>query len=263
VIGFALDGTGYGSDGRIWGGEVLVAGYAGFERAAHLAYVPLPGGAAAIREPWRMAVSYLAHHFGRDFLDLAIPFVRQLDRRKTEVVLRMMEQQVNSPLTSSCGRLFDAVAALAGLRQEVNYEAQAAIELEMAMQEAEAGDAAAYPFELLPQGEGWAIGSAPLFGALVEDLKHNQPASIISRRFHNGLVEVLLELARRLRRQRSLDRVCLSGGTFQNLYLLEQVASRLEVDGFQVFTHSEVPAGDGGLSLGQAMVAARQVAALR
>jgi len=260
VIGFALDGTGYGADGRIWGGEVLVADYAGFERAAHLAYVPLPGGAAAIREPWRMAVSYLAHHFGRDFLRLPLAFVRDLDPRKTEVALRMMEQQVNSPLTSSCGRLFDAVAALAGLRREVNYEAQAAIELEMAMEEAEAGDASAYPFELLPQGAGWSIGSAPLFGALVEDLKHNRPVSSISRRFHNGLVEVFLELARRLRQTRGLDRVCLSGGSFQNLYLLEQMDSRLAAEGFQVFTHSEVPAGDGGLSLGQALVAAHRPA---
>ena len=138
VIGFALDGTGYGTDGKIWGGEVLIAGYEDFERAAHFEYVPLPGGAAAIREPWRMAVSYLAHHFGREFLKpqflkLDIPFMRQLNRPKVDLLVRMMEQGVNSPLTSSCGRLFDAVAALVGIRQQVNYEAQAAIELEMAM----------------------------------------------------------------------------------------------------------------------------------
>ena len=136
VIGFALDGTGYGTDGNIWGGEVLIAGYEDFERAAHFEYVPLPGGAAAIREPWRMAVSYLAHHFGREFLKpglIRYPFVRQFNRPKVDFFLRMMEQGVNSPLTSSCGRLFDAVAALIGIREEVNYEAQAAIELEMAM----------------------------------------------------------------------------------------------------------------------------------
>ncbi|MFZ0796949.1 MAG: carbamoyltransferase HypF, partial [Terriglobales bacterium] len=133
VIGFALDGTGYGTDGNIWGGEALIAGYENFERAAHFEYVPLPGGSAAIREPWRMAVSYLAHYFGRDFLKLDIPFVRQLNRPKVELLLRVIEQGVNSPLTSSCGRLFDAVAALVGIRQQVNYEAQAAIELEMAM----------------------------------------------------------------------------------------------------------------------------------
>jgi len=126
VIGFALDGTGYGNDGNVWGGEVLVAGYESFDRAAHFEYVPLPGGAAAIRDPWRMAVSYLAHHLGHDFLELDnIPFVRALDRSNVNLLLRMMEQRVNSPLTSSCGRLFDAVAALAGIRETVNYEAQA------------------------------------------------------------------------------------------------------------------------------------------
>ncbi|MBV8051767.1 MAG: carbamoyltransferase HypF, partial [Acidobacteriaceae bacterium] len=133
VIGFALDGTGFGTDGHIWGGEVLIADYRSFKRTARFEYVPLPGGAAAIREPWRMAVSYLAHHFGRDFLSDDIPFVRQLDMPKANLILRMIEQKINSPLTSSCGRLFDAVAALAGIRQEVNYEAQAAIELEMAI----------------------------------------------------------------------------------------------------------------------------------
>src|SRR5579872_6740488 len=133
VIGIALDGAGYGSDGCIWGGELLLADYSGFERAGHLEYVPMPGGEAAVREPWRMAVSYLHRHFGRAFLDLKIPFVQQLDPAKLKVLLTAMERNINSPLTSSCGRLFDAVAALAGIRQRVNYEAQAAIELEMAM----------------------------------------------------------------------------------------------------------------------------------
>jgi hydrogenase maturation protein HypF len=147
VIGFALDGTGYGADGNIWGGEALIAGYEDYERAAHFEYVPLPGGAAAIREPWRMAVSYLAHHFGRDFLKLEllkldIPFVRQLDRPKVELLLRMIEQNVNSPLTSSCGRLFDAVEALVGVRQQINYEAQAAIELDSLSDKARAGSRA-------------------------------------------------------------------------------------------------------------------------
>ena len=131
VIGLALDGTGYGSDGNIWGGEALVADDVGFERAGHFGYVPLPGGAAAIREPWRMGVSYLAQTFGADFLGLDIPFVERLERGKTELILRMMDQRVNSPLTSSCGRLFDAVAAVIGIRQEASYEAQAAMELEM------------------------------------------------------------------------------------------------------------------------------------
>jgi hydrogenase maturation protein HypF len=257
VIGFALDGTGYGTDGHIWGGEVLIASYEGFERAAHFAYVPLPGGEMAIREPWRMAVSYLSHHFGRDFLKLDIPFVRQLNRQKTDFLLRMMEQGVNSPLTSSCGRLFDAVAALIGIRQQVNYEAQAAIELEMAIASSE--DETAYPLEFMPDGDSWIMSTRPLFEALIENLRRSVPISAISRRFHNGLVEGLVKLATILRTKTALNRVCLSGGTFHNAYLSRRLETRLSEAGFQVFTQKEVPAGDGGLSLGQALVAARKL----
>lgn len=256
VIGFALDGTGYGTDGTIWGGEVLIAGYEAFERAAHLQYVSMPGGAAAIHEPWRMAVSYLAHYFGRDFLELKLPFIEQLDSRKIELLLQVMERQVNSPLTSSCGRLFDAVAALVGLRQQVNYEAQAAIELESAIDATESGNG--YPFEVLPDGDGWIISARPMFEAMIADLGGKCPISAISRRFHDGLVEVFLRVADLLRQRTSLNRVCLSGGTFHNVYLLENLSTRLVSAGFEVFTHSEVPAGDGGLSLGQALIAANR-----
>jgi hydrogenase maturation protein HypF len=266
VIGFALDGTGYGTDGKIWGGEVLIAGYENFERAAHFEYVPLPGGAAAIREPWRMAVSYLAQHFGREFLKLDIPFVRELDRRKVDFLRRMMEQGVNSPLTSSCGRLFDAVAALAGIRQQVNYEAQAAIELEMAMTPSE--EDAPYPMKLLPdratdhatEDDRWIISTRPMFEALLDDLSRDVPVGAISRRFHNGLVECFLELATLLREKNALHRVCLSGGTFHNIYLSQRLEARLSEAGFEVLTQKEVPSGDGGLSLGQALVAAAKFA---
>jgi len=257
VIGFALDGTGYGADGHIWGGEVLVVAYENFERAAHFEYVPLPGGEAAIREPWRMAVSYLAHHFGREFLGLSIPFVGQLDMAKTELLLRMTERKVNSPLTSSCGRLFDAVAALTGIRQKVNYEAQAAIELEMAMTRSE--DETGYPLELLPDGDGWMISTRPLFGALLDDLGRDLSVAAISRRFHNGLVEGFVQLATLLREKTALDRVCLSGGTFHNIYLSQRLEERLSEAGFEVFSQKEVPSGDGGLSLGQALVAAAKL----
>jgi hydrogenase maturation protein HypF len=255
VIGFAMDGTGYGMDGRIWGGEVLVADYANFERVAHLEYVPLPGGAAAIQEPWRVAVSYLHHHFGREFLRFSVPFVRNLDLYKTDLLLSMVERNVNSPLTSSCGRLFDAVSALAGIRQQVNYEAQAAIELEMAIEEN--GDDS-YPFELKEGDQGWVIGTAPLFKALLPDLAGNVPIGTISRRFHNGLAGVLTRTAQLVRHRTGLGRVCLSGGTFQNVYLQARVEKSLLNSGFQVFLHREVPAGDGGLSLGQALVAAHR-----
>jgi len=254
VIGLSLDGSGYGMDGRIWGGEALLAGYDGFKRAAHFAYVALPGGAAAIREPWRMAVSYLSQTFGEHFLDLNIPFVRTLEPRKVDLILRMIEQRVNSPLTSSCGRLFDAVAALVGIRREVSYEAQAAIELEMAGRRS--SDLATYPFDIYRQDGCWQIDSSSLFGAIAEDLCRHLTAEIISRRFHNGLVETFARLACLLREESSLNRICLSGGTFNNLLLLEPLVRRLQSHRFEVFIHSQVPAGDGGLSLGQALVAA-------
>ncbi len=254
VIGFALDGTGYGTDGHIWGGEALLAEYATFERAAHFAYVALPGGAAAIREPWRMAVSYLAQTFGEDFLGLDVPFAQELERGKAELILRMIAQRVNSPLTSSCGRLFDAVAAVIGIRREVSYEAQAAIELEMAARSS--SDTGSYPLAIRRGAECWQIDPSPLFGAIVEDLRRKVCRETISRRFHNGLVETLARLACLLREESSINRICLSGGTFNNLLVSEPLLRKLESSGFEVFAHSEVPAGDGGLSLGQALAAA-------
>ncbi len=194
VIGVALDGTGYGTDGNIWGGEVLLADYTGFERAAHFAYVRMPGGAVAIHEPWRMAVSYLWQHFGEAFLDYPLRFVQQLDRRRIAVLLRMLERGVNSPLTSSCGRLFDAVAALVGIRQRVTYEAQAAIELEMAI--AEGGEEVAYPLALVPEGPEWLIDTRPLFEALVRDLREG-----CSRRRHQPKVPQRFGAGLRARRE--------------------------------------------------------------
>ena len=256
VIGFALDGTGYGLDGNVWGGEVLVCDYRSFERLAHLDYLPMPGGSAAIVEPRRMAISYLFHHFGRDFWDLDIPFVRGLDRPRTETLLRLIEHGVNSPLTSSAGRLFDAVAALAGVRENVNYEAQAAIELEAAM--VVAGEGGGYPFAIREESGGWIIDTRPMFRALTHDLGDGVPTGVVSHRFHLGFVDVLGRVAELVRGQTGLDRICLSGGSFQNCFLSENLQERLEGEGFRVFTHAEVPCGDGGLSLGQAMVAAHR-----
>ncbi|MGD0600601.1 MAG: hypothetical protein ABR988_12305, partial [Terriglobales bacterium] len=197
---------------------------------------------------------------------LDIPFLRQLNRPKAELLVRMMEQGVNSPLTSSCGRLFDAVAALVGIRQQVNYEAQAAIELEMAMASSETASSeedTAYPMKLLPElvpdDDHWIISTRPLFEALLDDLGRNLPAGAMSRRFHNGLVEGFVQLATLLQKKTTLNRVCLSGGTFHNIYLSERLEARLSEAGFEVFTQKEVPSGDGGLSLGQALVAAAKL----
>jgi hydrogenase maturation protein HypF len=201
-----------------------------------------------------MAVSYLHKHFGETLWDLEIPFVRELDRRQVAVLVRMLERGVNSPLTSSCGRLFDAVSALAGIRKRVNYEAQAAIEFEAAI--SGEGEGAGYPFEIRPEGSGWIIDTRPLFAAAANDLSCAVPASIVSRRFHEGLVDVLARTAKLIYGETRIDNICLSGGSFQNVFLLEHLKRRLEAEGLKVFTHSEVPCGDGGLSLGQALVAA-------
>ena len=259
VIGIALDGTGYGTDGAIWGGEVLVADYSGFERAAHFEYVPLPGGAAAIHEPWRMAVSYLAKHFGKEVERLGLPFLADIDTRKLGVVLQMMEREINSPRTSSCGRLFDAVAALVGLRGTVNFEAQAAIELEMAARDS--GSESAYPLDLNLRGAAWEIGTKSLFEWLVRDIQKKASVAEISRKFHNGLALVLVEAAEKIREKTELNRVCLSGGCFLNALLLETMIAEMKERSFEVFFHTEVPAGDGGISLGQAVIAGRRVGA--
>jgi len=253
VLGIALDGTGYGSDGHIWGGEVLVAGYADFTRIAHLEYAPMPGGEAAIREPWRMAVGYLATHFGDGFLELPLAFATRRDR----VLLRMVERGINSPLTSSCGRLFDAVAALAGIRDRVTYEAQAAIELEAAI--APGDGEPPYPFAITPGEEGWNIGTRPLFEALLDDLQRGAPAGIIARRFHDGVIAAFAQVTAFARQRTGLSRVCLSGGCFANPYLADGLERALLREGLEVFLHRQVPAGDGGLSLGQAAVAAHRL----
>jgi len=257
VIGIALDGTGYGTDGAIWGGEVLVADYVGFERAGHFEYVPLPGGAAAIHEPWRMAVSYLVKHYGKNVKKLGLPFLAEIDSRKLSVVLQMMEREINSPRTSSCGRLFDAVAALVGLRGVVNFEAQAAIELEMAARDSESE--AAYPMDLNLHGATWQIGTKPLFDWLLKDIRQQTSVAEISRKFHNALAIVLVDTAERIRDRTGLNRICLSGGCFLNTLLLETTIAEMKERVFQVYFHTEVPAGDGGISLGQAVIAGSRV----
>ena len=243
VIGVAFDGTGYGTDGTIWGGEFLVAGLASFERAGHLVPVPMPGGAAAIRQPWRMAAAYL----NRDDLDVA--------RRNAErwaAVTAMAARGVNAPFTSSAGRLFDAAAALLGVRDTINYEGQAAIELEQLADPAETG---AYPAAVVA-GDPFQIRAADLLTALISDLTANVPAAVIAARFHHGVAAAIEAGCLLLRDRRGLTSVALSGGVFQNMLLLHATATRLEARGFRVLTHSRVPCNDGGISLGQAVIAA-------
>jgi hydrogenase maturation protein HypF len=248
VIGVAFDGTGFGTDGTIWGGEFLIADLAGFERAGHLAPVPMPGGAAAIRQPWRMAAAYLGG--GLDHLD-----VMRRNAERWPTMVAMARKGVNSPLTSSAGRLFDAAAAILGVRDTINYEGQAAVELEQLADRGETGGTGAYPAGI-ETGPPFLARGGDLLHGVIEDLAAGIAPGVIAARFHHG-VAALIEAGCLLTRDRSgLDTVALSGGVFQNQLLLRAAVSRLEGRGFRVLVHSRIPCNDGGISLGQAVVAA-------
>ncbi len=254
VIGVAADGSGYGTDGAIWGGEVLVADLLQFERQAHLAYVPLPGGDQAVRQPWRMAAVYLQQAYGDAWTNLDIPFVRHCDLGRWRPLAQMIKHRLNSPPTSSLGRLFDAVAALLGIRLAVLYEGQAAIELEMLAEPS----TSSYPFAC---GEGTpaTMDVTPLLRAIVADVRQGVPIPHIVGRFHRTIADMLAEMCCRVRAQTGLHVVALSGGVFQNRLLLEQLVGQLEEGEFQVLINRRVPANDGGLSLGQVAVAAARL----
>jgi hydrogenase maturation protein HypF len=257
VIGVAWDGTGHGADGHVWGGEFLVADLAGFERAGHFELVPLPGGDAAIREPWRMAAVFLRAAYGEAMTGLDLAFVRRLDRAAWRVLTRAADQGLNAPLTSSAGRLFDAVASLLGLRDRAGFEAQAAMELE-ALADPEADRV--YAARLDGGGDTLVVRTTDIVRAVVEDLLAEVPAARIAARFHATLADVLTRACERIRARTGLGAVALSGGVFQNAWLLAAAIGRLEGSGFEVYTHEQVPANDGGLALGQAAVAARRLA---
>ncbi|PKN94441.1 MAG: carbamoyltransferase HypF [Chloroflexi bacterium HGW-Chloroflexi-6] len=250
VIGVAFDGVGYGDDGAIWGGEFLLADYAGYRRFAHLRYFPLPGGDAAARRPSRTALSLL-HALRLDW-DESLPTHTDLCYEDRTALRIQLEHRLNSPLTSSIGYLFTAAAALAGVRQQASYEAQAAIEFEALADPDESG---LYPFEF---AEGQIDPSAAIT-ALVADVLAGQPVSRVSARFHNGLAHLVRDVCASIRVETSVSRVALSGGVWQNVTLLMKTIPLLQQAGFQVYFHHKAPANDGGLSLGQAAVAAFQM----
>jgi hydrogenase maturation protein HypF len=255
VLGLAFDGTGYGPDGTVWGGEALAADLAGYERLAHLAYAPMPGSAAAIREPWRMGLAYLEQTFGEAFWDLDLPFLRDLDRGRAKVVGQMIAQRINTPLTSSLGRLFDGVAAIVGLRQTVAFEGQAAMELEMIADGETHGCYDAH-WEPAPVKQ---VPTAPIISGIVEDIRKGTPAFVISRKFHDSLIALWTDLCTQIRAETDLERVVLSGGCFQNRLLLEGLTRALQQAAFEVYSHQLVPTNDGGISLGQAVVAGTRI----
>jgi hydrogenase maturation protein HypF len=252
VIGVAFDGTGFGADGTIWGGEFLIADYAGFRRAGHLETVPLIGGAAAIRKPYRMALSYLYSLMDKDFPITGLPLTTKPG--ELEIIKEQLASGVNSPLTSSSGRLFDGVAAIAGVRGEIDYEAQAAIELEMLAPDALESDDRVYPFAI-SGGEVREVRLAGLIGAVVRDVRDGVPAPLISLRFHRTVTAIITGMCLDISRESGLKTVALSGGVFQNRLLLKLATTQLAQAGFKVLTHHLVSTNDGGISLGQAAIA--------
>jgi len=253
AIGVILDGTGYGLDGTIWGGEFLVGDYLEFRRYGHFRTVAMPGGDAAIREPLRMALAYLNDLGETDLSASRFPCLAGLPEQNRRLLLRMVERGINAPLTSSCGRLFDAVAAILDVRSRVSYEGQAAIELEALAEQVETDRE--YPFALEQGTDGVILDMRPALLELLGDLDEGKPVPFIARRFHNTVATAIAAMCESIRSANALDRVVLSGGVFQNKLLAEGTHVRLVEKGFQVYTHRLAPPNDGGLALGQAVVA--------
>jgi len=257
VIGLVCDGTGYGADGTTWGCEFLVADERTFRRAGHLANVALPGGDRAAEEPWRMALSYLHSALPDGAEALAGDLVGEVAVAKRRVVLQMLRRGVNAPPASSLGRLFDAVSALAGVCLVNRYEGQAAIELEAAMDSESAGE---YDFTMADRDEGFVVEAGGIIRGVVADVRRGVASGAISARFHRTVAAFLVAAANRIREAAGLTRVALTGGSFQNAFLVRAVHDRLAAEGFEVFLHERVPPNDGGIALGQAYVAAARLA---
>ena len=247
VIGIIMDGTGYGTDGTIWGGEFLIGDASGFERKAHFEPMPLPGGEAAIKSPWRIGLSYLHEVFGDN-----LPDIPALKDRDIKPIIQMLDAKINSPLTSSCGRLFDAVAALSGGRQEIRYEAQAAIEFMQAAQNELGEDASIFGLKEV-DGKRF-IPMEPILENLVTRIQSGKTQKALSQWFHFSLVNSFSQIADVLREECNLSKIVLSGGVFQNRLLFESLFDQLVRSGFEVFTHKQVPTNDGGIALGQVAI---------
>lgn len=250
LIGVAFDGVGLGDDGRIWGGEFLICDLKEYRRLNHFEYVMMPGGDQATLHPWRMAVSYLYHTFGTDLGNLDLPFLRSVDKKELNLVIQMLEKKLNSPLSSSAGRLFDAVSALTGLCIHSSFHAEAPMRLEAIINESIDGR---YDFQ--KQGD---ISFVLMIAQIVKDIQYGISLEEISAKFHNTIIEVILEVCSGLRDSENLNKVVLSGGTFQNRYILARVERKLMADGFEVFSHKKIPSNDAGIALGQIAIAAKR-----
>lgn len=278
VIAITLDGTGYGTDGNIWGGEILLCSLKNFTRKAQLSYIHMPGGDKAVLEPWRMAASVLFKAFGKDFLDLDIHYIKEMDSKKLGVIVQMIQKNLNSPLTSSTGRLFDAVSSLLCLRHVISHESQAAMELEaVAAEPQSASDPHAYKgakpgYKIKPYAfsiiknkniqthdQYYEIDFMPCIHGIVNDLMDKTANNIISQKFHQTLITAFADTAGIIAMETSIAKVVLSGGVFNNNLILTGMIKELEKNKLTVFTHTKVPTGDGGISLGQVVSAGAQM----
>jgi hydrogenase maturation protein HypF len=255
-LGIALDGTGYGPDGAVWGGELLVADLAGFTRAGHLRYVRLPGGEAAVRDPRRMAVSYLYEIFGAAWPDAARRLGLTFSPLNEGILQRQLAGAINSPLTSSAGRLFDAVAAALDICRTRTYEGQPAMTLEMAASETETGF---YPAPLQTAPGALILDTPAIFRQVVEERGRGVAPATIAARFHNSVVRLLAAACERLREETGLELVALAGGVFQNALIFTRLKRLLAERGFEVLSHHLTPPNDASISLGQVAVAAARL----
>jgi hydrogenase maturation protein HypF len=253
VIGVALDGTGYGDDGHIWGSEFMVADYKQYSRMGHLEYLPLPGGDTAIRRPYRIAIGYLMALQGERSLDSGLPFLSGIDGVEIELIKKQVRSGINVPLTSSMGRLFDAVSAMTGVRNMIDYEAQAAIGLEMKAYENDSVSIERYPYVITEDDGMFIVRLKGLIESVVDDLYRGTVQSKIAALFHNTVAGIIHDMSLMMAEKTGIRHVALSGGTFQNRLLLRTVVPLLESSGLTVFTHKQVPCNDGGISLGQAV----------
>jgi hydrogenase maturation protein HypF len=250
VIGVALDGTGYGTDGHIWGSEFLLCDLNDFERITHFDYIPLPGGDSAAEEPWRTAVSFLYKVFGREFLTLELPALKHLDPEKVELIIQMIDKKINCPLSSGAGRLFDCVASLLNLVQNATFQAEGPMRLEAIVS---SDCTASYAFEC-----NETIQFTTTIQEIIDDILRGTDKSIIATKFHNTIILVIFETVKSIRMKAGINKVVLSGGVFQNKYLLEGTIQVLLKNNFEVFSHATVPSNDGGIALGQLAVASKR-----
>ena len=254
VIGIAFDGTGYGKDKNMWGGEFFISSFKDSKRKGHFKYLPMPGSDTAVKEPWRMGAVYLQDAFGDNFLNLNIPFVKNIKKEKWFILKRILSKGINSPLTSSAGRLFDAVAAIILGISNIRFEGEAAIKLERAAEKSESEDGV-YKFNVVNNKGMYILDPKKMIKGIVKDIVKGVKNSIVAARFHNTPALMIANVCVKLRKRDKIDKVVLSGGVFQNKLLMEKTQAALKAQKFKVYSHQNFPTTDAGISAGQAVTA--------